>query len=68
MVKEPSVLTGLVATAGIDAACEMGLFRLGGGLLLLVIFRWQVREADEDDDWEEMLWGCLLNMLDFVKE
>ena len=68
VVSEPSAVTGLVATVGIETTWEMGLCIPGGGLLPSVMFRRRVREADDDDDREEMLRGCLPNISESEKE
>ena len=67
VVNEPLAVTGLVATIGADIDCEMGLFRLGGGLLPSTMFRRRVRDvADADEDHDEMR-GCLLNIFNLRK-
>ena len=69
VVSDPSAFTGLMATVGIETDCVMGLFSPGGGLLPSVMFRQCVRDvAEDDDDLDETLRGCLLNMLESEKE
>ena len=47
----------------------MGLFNVGGGLLPSTMLRQCVRDVvDEDEDQDEMLQGCLLNILESENE